>query len=285
MTDVAGAETALCGPLSKMKTSADADARVQYRLPLGDAEHPLNGYLGRHVRLHWQGRIFCVHCGRKTNKSFDQGYCYPCFTRLAQCDTCIVKPERCHFAKGTCREPAWGQEFCFRPHVVYLANSTGIKVGITRESQIPVRWMDQGAIQALPLFSVRSRRAAGLVEVALASRIPDKTQWRALLKGPAPLLDMQAERERVQALCKDLLESLQLPEEDGMAEACNDAVEWRAEYPVLQYPVKIESLDFGKQPVVEGVLTGIKGQYLLLDTGVINIRKFGGYEVAASFRS
>ena len=53
-------------------------------------------------------------------------------------------------------------------------------------------------------------------------------------------------------------------------------------FPVDSYPVKIKSFNFDKNPEVSGVLHGIKGQYLLLDIGVINIRKFTGYEVAFS---
>ena len=135
----------MLGTLSKMKS--ELHSPVQYGLPLGDAVEPLNPHLGQRVQLRYTGRIFCVHCGRKTSKSFDQGYCFPCFRSLAQCDTCIVKPEQCHFAHGTCREPEWAQQFCFRSHTVYLANSSGLKVGITRDNQVPTRWIDQGAVQ------------------------------------------------------------------------------------------------------------------------------------------
>lgn len=270
------------GTINKMRASVQADGSLQYVLPLGQEALPLNELLGKTLTLQYTGRIFCVACGRKTNKSFNQGYCYPCFIKLAQCDTCIVKPELCHFAKGTCREPDWGREFCFRPHVVYLANSSGIKVGITRDTQIPTRWIDQGAVQALPIFRVNSRRAAGLVEVALASKIPDKTNWRNLLKGPASLLDMQESKSAVMAQCAQVLADVVLPEEDGAYEPWVDATEFRVDYPVLQYPAKIQSIDFEKTPVLGGELWGIKGQYLIFDTGVINMRKFGGYEIAAA---
>jgi len=122
---------------------------VSYSLRLSEQEIPLNQFLGRQLQLQFQGVINCIHCNRKTNKSFNQGYCYPCFMRLAQCDSCIVSPEKCHFAAGTCREPEWGEQNCMIDHIVYLANTSGIKVGITRTSQVPTRWMDQGATQAL----------------------------------------------------------------------------------------------------------------------------------------
>ena len=140
----------MLGSLEKMTTQLAEP--VQYRLPVGDAELELNPLLGQRLELRYSGRIFCVNCQKKTAKSFNQGYCYPCFIKLAQCDMCIMKPETCHYAAGTCREPSWGEEFCFQPHIVYLANSSGIKVGITRQTQIPTRWIDQGAVQALPVF-------------------------------------------------------------------------------------------------------------------------------------
>ena len=140
----------MLGCLEKM--AVDLADPVVYRLRVGEARVDLNPLLGQSLALRYSGRIQCVHCGNKTNKSFSQGYCYPCFIKLAQCDMCIVKPETCHYAAGTCREPDWGKQFCFQPHVVYLANSSGIKVGITRRSQIPTRWIDQGAVQALPVF-------------------------------------------------------------------------------------------------------------------------------------
>ncbi|MGZ5056296.1 MAG: DUF2797 domain-containing protein, partial [Methylobacter sp.] len=138
------------GQLRKMRARLELDSSksVQYELPLSDQLVALNPLLGKSIKLVHTGKIFCVHCNRQTKKSFNQGYCYPCFVSLAQCDMCIMKPETCHYEGGTCREPSWGEEFCFQPHVVYLANSSSIKVGITRQTQIPTRWIDQGAVMA-----------------------------------------------------------------------------------------------------------------------------------------
>lgn len=135
------------GPLEKMRT--ELAAPVAYALPLGDRQVPLAEHIGSLLRIEFLGVITCSHCGRRSKRSFGQGYCYPCFQRLAQCDTCIVKPETCHFHLGTCREPDWAVTACMVPHVVYLANSSGLKVGITRSTQVPTRWIDQGATQAL----------------------------------------------------------------------------------------------------------------------------------------
>lgn len=142
------------GPLQKMRTRLSG--LVSYELQLAEQSIALNPLMGKSFKLTYTGQIFCVHCNRPIKKSFNQGYCYPCFTSLAQCDMCIMKPETCHYEAGTCREPDWAQKFCFQPHIVYLANSSGIKVGITRQTQLPTRWIDQGAVQALPIFKVPS---------------------------------------------------------------------------------------------------------------------------------
>ena len=173
------------GELRKMQSSLpeiESDA-VRYQMVLDEKRIDLNDFIGDDLTLNYSGEIHCVHCDRKMNKSFNQGYCYPCFTTLAQCDTCIMSPEKCHYDAGTCREPSWGESFCLQDHYVYLANSSGLKVGITRGTQIPTRWIDQGAVQALPIFRVQQRRYAGLVEVIFKQHMADKTNWRAMLKG------------------------------------------------------------------------------------------------------
>jgi len=266
------------GVLQKMRVRLGDP--VEYQLALdGAGEGPiLNQFLGRPVRLEYQGAINCLACNRKTKKSFSQGYCYPCFTKLPQCDSCIVKPETCHFALGTCRDPEWGQRNCFAPHVVYLANSSGLKVGITRGSQVPTRWIDQGAIQALPILEVDTRLQSGLVETLFAKHVADKTNWRAMLKGQVDQLDLVAERDRLMQLCATGLEELRAENGfDAIREL--DAQPLEIHYPVINYPTKVSSLNLDKDPVVEGVLQGIKGQYLMLDTGVINLRKFGAYNI------
>lgn len=252
---------------------------VLYRLPVGEQQIDLNPLLGKKLSLRYSGQIFCVHCGKKSSKSFNQGYCYPCFIKLAQCDMCIMKPETCHYAAGTCREPAWGQEFCFQPHIVYLANSSGIKVGITRQSQTPTRWIDQGAVQALPIFKVASRHLSGLIEVTLAQHVSDKTSWQQMLKNNTVPLDLVAVRDRLLNQCQGQLHAIAKQFPDSPPQLLDDAESLTLDYPVLQYPSKVKSFNFDKEPLVSGVLEGIKGQYLIFDNGVINIRKFAGYEV------
>lgn len=270
---------ALRGCLSKMSIEPGATGEpVRYTLRAGEHRLDLNARLGQTLRLTYTGAIACTHCGRATKKSFAQGYCYPCFKRLAQCDTCIVKPETCHFDSGTCRQPEWGEQHCFQPHIVYLANSSGLKVGITRKTQLPTRWLDQGAVQALPILEVDTRLQSGFVEMLFKEQVADRTNWRAMLKGDVERLDLRAERDRLLSALAGGLAGLR-ERFGGDALRILDAEPVNLDYPVLESPTKIVSHNFDKQPEVAGTLLGLKGQYLILDNGVINLRKFTGYEV------
>ena len=273
-------KTVAKGILRKMATRLEQP--VAYQMRLGDEYIPVNALLDKKIRLEYSGNIFCVNCGRKSNKSFNQGYCYPCFQRLAQCDSCIIHPEKCHFDQGTCREPAWGEKYCMQDHIVYLANSSGLKVGITRATQVPTRWIDQGATQALAIIRVRSRLQSGTLEVMFKQHVADKTNWRDMLKGDASRLDMEAERDRLLEECKN--DIAELEESFGFfgISKINGIAPVSLEYPVIEYPEKISSFNFDKDPEVEGKLKGIKGQYLIFDNGVINLRRFSGYEVSLS---
>lgn len=253
-----------------------ASSPVSYRLELGGQQLALNDWLGKDIRIEYLQQIECIHCGRLTKKSFSQGYCYPCFSSLAQCDLCIVSPEKCHFHLGTCREPDWGMSHCMRPHIVYLSNTSGVKIGITRETQLPHRWIDQGAIQAIPILRVSKRYHAGLIEHAFRQYVGDRTNWRNMLKNEVEEVDLYQLFEslwpRVESdLDSELLEDVEIIAEAGAA--------LRLDYPAIAYPTKINSFNLDKLPLVEGRLQAIKGQYLLLDNGVINIRKYGGYLV------
>ena len=266
------------GALSKMTIRLGETA--QYAFRLDEQEVPVNPLLGKRIRLEFLGAIHCSHCGRKTKKSFAQGYCYPCFTKLAQCDSCIMSPEKCHHEQGTCREPGWGEQFCMTDHVVYLANSSGIKVGITRATQLPTRWLDQGASQALPIFRVATRQQSGFVEDLLRTQVADKTNWRALLKGDAEPVDLAGVREQLMSSCAEGIAALQQRFGLQAIQPVSDVEVLEIRYPVDAYPTKVASHDLEKTPVVEGILKGIKGQYLILDTGVINLRKYTAYQVA-----
>ena len=265
------------GPVQKMIVKLNNP--VQYELPVGDKTVAINPYIGKSIKFSYTGQIFCVHCHRPIKKSFNQGYCYPCFSSLAQCDLCIMKPETCHFDAGTCREPDWAMKFCFQPHIVYLANSSGIKVGITRQSQIPTRWIDQGAVQALPIFRVASRYLSGLIEVTIAKHISDKTSWQQMLKSRPATVDLEQKKDELLQRCADELNKITARFGHKAIERLEIDKTVDIHYPVDTYPAKIQSFNLDKNPHVSGILQGIKGQYLLLDTGVINIRKFCGYEI------
>ena len=267
------------GAVSKMAIRIEND-RACYDLRVGDTRVPLNALIGQRLKLEYLGAIHCTNCGKRTKSSYSQGYCYPCMTKLAACDLCIMSPERCHYEHGTCREPSWGEQFCMTDHIVYLANSSGIKVGITRATQLPTRWLDQGASQALPILRVATRQQSGLVEDLFRSQVPDRTNWRALLKGEAAEVDLIAVREQLFDSCAAGITMLQ--ERFGLQaiQPLPDAEVVRIGYPVQAYPGKITSFNLDKDPVVEGTLTGIKGQYLIFDTGVINIRKYTAYQLA-----
>jgi len=264
------------GHIKKMQ--AVLSSPVQYALPIGSELIELNQYLGKTIKLSYLGGIYCSNCGKVTKKSYSQGFCFLCMRKLAACDLCIMKPETCHYQQGTCREPVWGEQHCFQDHIVYLANSSGLKVGITRHTQVPTRWIDQGATQALPIFKVKTRLQSGQVEMAMKQHVADKTDWRKMLKGLAEVKDLAQERDRLVALAAEALDDIQVAN-PGQIELLTGATPVDIQYPVLEYPVKVSSLNFDKTADIEGVLLGIKGQYLILDKGVLNIRKFTSYNI------
>lgn len=252
---------------------------VQYFLRLDDETFPLNDHIGSQVSLTHTGRIECIECGRTSKKSYSQGFCYPCFRKLAQCDLCVVSPERCHYDQGTCRDDSFATNFCMQPHIVYIANSSGIKVGITRQANLPTRWIDQGAVQAMPIMNVMTRQQSGFVEVAFKNHISDKTQWQQMLKSEARHLDLADARDHLLDVAASDLEPVIQRFGLQAIQPITDVPVQTLVYPVEQYPTRVVSLSFDKTPEVYGRLLGIKGQYLILDTGVINLRRFTGYEV------
>ncbi|WP_374296218.1 DUF2797 domain-containing protein [Acinetobacter sp.] len=259
-------------------SNATLPSHVEYKFVLDQFNTDLMQCLGEKLQLEWTGRIFCVSCGNATPKSYSQGHCFKCFKTKAECDMCILKPETCHYHLGTCREESFAQQVCFQPHIVYLANSSALKVGITRQVNMPTRWLDQGATQALPILRVGSRRLSGQVEILFAEMIADKTNWRALLKGEADPVDLIEEKEQI--LDQFHMELANLSNEYSEEELVFlDDQPLEFQYPVQQYPQKITSHNLDKTPIIEGTLQGIKGQYLIMDTGVINIRKYTGYEI------
>ncbi|MGK0296704.1 MAG: hypothetical protein ACI9XC_000296 [Gammaproteobacteria bacterium] len=268
----------ITGHIKKMVTSLESP--VQYQLPIDDRRVSLNDYIGKRISLRYNGEINCISCGSKTNKSFSQGHCYRCFISLAACDMCIMKPEACHYHLGTCREPEWGETHCMQHHYVYLANSSGIKVGITRGTQIPTRWIDQGATQALPIFRVSNRLLSGKIEMAIKAHVSDRTDWRKMLKAESDRVDLLEKRDELIHAAESEIQKVKKEVDESDIEFLNDAEPVSINYPIASYPEKVKSLNFDKTPEIAGELNGIKGQYLILDSGVLNIRKFAGYLIA-----
>lgn len=269
------------GNIRKMKVGVNADHLAQYQLPIGDQLIEMNALIGSRVKVKFHGQINCVHCEAKTKKSFNQGYCYRCLMKLAQCDSCIIKPELCHYEQGTCREPQWGEENCLSDHFVYLANTGTVKVGITRHvtDSVSSRWLDQGATQAIPIMRVKNRLLSGLVETAFKSHIADKTNWRTMLKGQPDQVDLGSLRNSLFEQIDQKLE--EITQQHGL-QAINklDLPALEITYPVEQYPEKVKSINLDKDGQFEGTLNGIKGQYWLLDEDrVINMRKYAGYQL------
>ncbi|UOF89780.1 DUF2797 domain-containing protein [Fodinisporobacter ferrooxydans] len=246
---------------------------VQYSLLLDDQIIPMNEWIGHHVQFVFHGQRSCIACGRNVKKLYNSGYCYPCFTSLAECDLCIVKPHECHFDQGTCRDESFAMSHCMVPHYVYLAFSNHVKVGLTRKSRYMARWMDQGAIQAIPIAELPTRKMAGELEVSISQHIPDKTDWRKMLKGDFADVDLLETLAHVKTIVPAEFQPYLLSEEQI----------YEFTYPLLEQIDKVKSLSFDKLESLEGRLIGIKGQYLLLDTGVLNIKKHAGYKVEIRF--
>lgn len=264
------------GNLKKM--SVHHAQPIQYELILDNQKINLNSFLNKKITLEFLGDIHCIQCGRKTKQSFQQGYCFPCMQKINDCNNCMIHPERCLVETGKCDPTNWAHQQCHQEHIVYLANSSGIKVGITRTKNNPSRWIDQGAVQALPIFKTHNRYQAGLIEVALKKYVADKTNWRTMLKGNVPSIDLIAEKKLLLSQAEKDLESILKKYADQIILLAEKNI-LTFDYPVITYPEKVTALSFDKTPAIEGVLLGIKGQYLILNTGVLNIRKFGGYYI------
>ena len=260
------------GVISKL--TAKNNSSLEYSLPLGDELVELNPLIGKKIKIEHTGNKYCIKTNKKLKKTYGQGYSWESFITLAECDQCIFQPELCHFAKGTCRDEAWGEAHCMQSHVIYLSITSDLKIGITRKTQVPTRWIDQGAVKAIKLLEVKNRLTSGLIEVEIAKNMSDKTNWRNMLKNKFPELDLLAEKKKVLKEFAPIIEKYE-------AKVLDDEI-YEFNYPVEKYPSKVSSLNFDKDPVIEATLIGIKGQYLIFDTGVINMRKFQGYEVEVS---
>ena len=257
------------GQSRKMK--AELGGPICYKMRLGDEHVHMNPLIGHSIQLTFDGQINCIVCGRKTRKSFAQGFCFPCMRDSPENSECIIRPELCRGHLGEGRDVEWELENHVCEHTVYLAASSDMKVGVTRGTQVPTRWIDQGASAARVMFRTPNRCLAGEIEVALKGTFTDRTSWQKMLTNRiVENPDWTEALERAKAA---------IPEE-YMQYWVDDEEVLSLQYPVTEYPEKVKSLSFDKAPVISGVLKGIKGQYLLLDENrVLNIRKHNGYQL------
>ena len=261
------------GNILKMKTQPGSP--VNYYLPVGNSYLHMNPMIGNKISLLFTGQINCIACGKKIKRSFSQGFCYQCLQTAPEAGESVIRPElsKSHF--GIARDLNWATIHDLCDHYVYLAVACELKVGVTRHHQIPERWIDQGASYAIKLALTPNRHIAGVIEVFLKRYITDRTNWQGMLKSCGNE-DINLLEEKRKALNL-------LPAELRKYSCSNDTIH-QIEYPVSTYPLTVRSLTFDKTKLVEGILQGIKGQYLIFgNQTVLNIRKHSGYYLQIDF--
>ncbi|PVX52340.1 uncharacterized protein DUF2797 [Balneicella halophila] len=258
------------GNLRKMH-SLSTDGEVAYKLPLGKELVDLNPLLGKNIELKYTGNINCINCGKLIQKSYAQGYCYECFTTLPQTDVGVLHPEKDLSYIGISRDMEWSKKNSLIPHYIYLSLTDKVKVGVTRHTQVPTRWIDQGATQAIILAETPNRHIAGVIEVFLKNYFYDKTNWKSMLtQNSVPLIDLVEEKKRATSLLHPELKQYVVDNNEVL----------QLKFPVLRVPSTLKTLKLDTTSEISKKLTGIKGQYLIFDDDTaINIRNHGGYEV------
>ncbi|NPA42455.1 MAG: DUF2797 domain-containing protein [Chlorobi bacterium] len=242
---------------------------VRYYLDMDTEFLIVNEALGRKIKLRHTG-YECKICG-SDEPVYRMGMCKKCFFESPYAGDWIVHPElsKAHLEEED-RDLEVEKAVQLQPHYVYLAHTSGIKVGVTRREQVPNRWIDQGACEALVLMEVPNRYLAGITEVALKQHIADKTDWRRMLKSDSCEGDLRDTAR--------LLEPY-VPEETRPY-LLKEPLYFRFTYPVNRIPSKIKSLKLAQTGAYEGVLTGMKGQYWIFEDGtVFNVRNHEGFRV------
>jgi len=255
------------GVLQKMP--AELGNPIQYFLLFENNFLNVNQVLDKQIELRFL-RYQCLHCGEDL-PIYRQGFCRRCFFEIPAAGEWIMKPElsTAHLDQED-RDLAFEKKVQLQPHIVYLANSSNVKVGVTRKSQIPTRWIDQGAHEAITIVEVPNRYLAGITEVALKQHVSDKTNWRKMLTNSIKDEDLVKWRNKLKPY---------IPAEVA-AYYLRQSEEVQLQFPVLRYPKKVKSLNLEKTPVYQGHLAGIKGQYFIFDDGtVFNVRNHEGYYI------
>lgn len=256
------------GVLNKMRT--EWGNPIQYFLILNKSFINVNQLIGLNLKINFEG-YQCLNCG-KSKKIFRQGFCYDCFISSPAVGDWIMRPELSTAHLGIeDRDLEYESKVQLQPHVVYLAVASDVKVGVTRKTQVPTRWIDQGASRAIEIVEVPNRYLAGITEIALKDKFTDKTNWRKMLQNDIVEVDLAAIRNSLELVLPDEIKPYYYNTPHEILEL---------DYPVVQYPTKLKSLNLEKTPYFEGVLKGIKGQYLLFDDGtVFNVRTYEGFVV------
>lgn len=242
------------------------DDTIQYKL---SQDFLANDLIGQTIQVSFLNEIRCVKCESKIKKTYNDGYCFKCFDSSPENSPCVIRPELCRGHLGEGRDITWEQENHNIPHIVYLAQTDVVKVGVTRKSNLVNRWIDQGAFKATLLAETPNRFEAGRIEVAMKDLVTDRTNWRKMLTNEMDeSIDLINEKWRMEEY---------LPSDLAMFFSDSEEVT-TLNYPVLQYPAKVQSIQLEKSPLFAKKLVGIRGQYLIFEDGsVLNIRKHSGY--------
>ena len=266
-------------PLRKMEVGLDEEVAegiggyVRYNLRMANGTVSLADRVSTDFTLRFTGEKTCVSCGKRVKKFYGQGTCYPCLRNAPESSACIIRPELCRAHLGEGRDVQWEIDHHMQEHIVYLSYTGDVKVGVTRSTQVPVRWIDQGAMLAVPIAKVPYRQLAGAIEVDLKRLFSDRTDWRRMLLLPDPEAGVQPllmARERAIQEVDPALREYMMPNEPML----------RLSYPLVNVPPKLVSVQLDKLPEVAGKLQGIKGQYLIWSDGrALNVRNHIGYHV------
>ncbi len=260
------------GVLQKMIT--EMGSPVRYYMQLQDDFLMVNQLVNQKINLEFS-HFQCLNCG-SSEPIFRQGFCKKCFFEVPQAADWIMHPElsKAHLDIED-RDLAYEKQMQLQPHYVYLANSSEVKVGVTRASQIPTRWIDQGAHEALIVAEFPNRYLAGITEVALKQHISDKTNWRKMLTNTIQDVDLKK-------LKYDLFPFF--PEETKPF-FVESSEEIHIHFPIEKYPAQVKSLNLLKTPTYSGTLIGIKGQYLIFEDGtVFNVRSNEGLVIKLTIK-
>jgi hypothetical protein len=266
------------GNIRKMLSQLNSE--VEYTLPLYETTQPslnieLNQLIGRTIKISFSGIINCVVTGKKIRKAYGEGMSYDAFKSSPLAVESIIRPELSKIHLGVAlRDYDWEMQHHMKPHIVYLSKTAGNKVGVTKESQIPTRWIDQGAIQALIIARVPYRQAAGAIEISLKKHISDKTNWRKMLQN-------EINQDSLLSIRDELFSKV---ENEYRQYLVREETLYDINFPVIKYPEKVKSLTLDKVPEIEEKLVGIKGQYLLFENDLVfNVRRHSGYLIELSY--